>query len=57
MLTSVDWAEAGKALLMILGGASIIAKITPWEADNKFIDKILALINKLGLTKYDKEKK
>lgn len=39
------------AVLMILGGASIIAKMTPTEADNKFIQKIEDFIHALGLTK------
>lgn len=39
------------AVLMILGGASIIAKMTPTEADNKIIQKIENFIHALGLTK------
>lgn len=38
-------------LLSVLGVFSIIAKMTPTEADNKILDKILAVIHMLGLTK------
>jgi len=40
-----------QGLLMILGGFSIIAKLTPTEADDKFIDAILKVIHGFGLTK------
>lgn len=38
-------------VLAVLGVASIIAKITPTEADNAIIDKILSVVHLLGLTK------
>lgn len=37
--------------LAILGVFSIIAKITPTEADNAVLDKILSVVHLLGLTK------
>ncbi len=40
-----------QAVLMILGGASIIAKITPTEADDKVIAAVLKVIHAFGLTK------
>lgn len=43
--------EVANAVLAILGGFSIIAKLTPTEADNAFIDKIIGIIHALGLTK------
>lgn len=43
--------QVASALLMILGGASIIAKLTPTEADDKIIKKIIDFIHSLGLTK------
>ena len=39
------------ALLAILGGFSVLAKITPSQADDKFIQKAIDFINTLGLTK------
>lgn len=39
------------AVLAILGGFSVLAKLTPSEADDKFIQKIINVINTLGLTK------
>jgi len=38
-------------LLAVLGVFSIIAKMTPTEADNKILDKILVVVHMLGLTK------
>jgi hypothetical protein len=37
--------------LAVLGVFSIIAKLTPTESDNKILDKVLALVHTLGLTK------
>ena len=39
------------AVLMILGGFSIIAKLTPTKVDDQIIQKIIDFIHKLGLTK------
>ena len=52
----MDWIIAHTAdltalLLAVLGVFSIIAKLTPTEADNKILDKILAIVHTLGLTK------
>lgn len=41
-------------VLMILGGFSVIAKLTPTQADDKIIDAILKVIHTLGLTKSGK---
>ena len=40
-----------QALLMILGGFSILAKISPTPKDDKLVDKALAVVHLLGLTK------
>ena len=53
MLT--NWKEAVEALLMLLGGFSIIAKFTPTEADDRLIQRVLGFIHGIGLTK-DKAK-
>lgn len=45
------WTDLLQAVLMILGGFSIIAKLTPTQADDAVIDKILGVIHALGLTK------
>ena len=50
-LITAHWAEALQAILMILGGFSIIAKITPTKTDDAIVDKVLSLIHMLGLTK------
>ena len=47
-LANINWADMVKAILMILGGASIIAKLTPSKLDDKIIGK---LINIIGLAK------
>ena len=39
------------AILAILGGFSVLAKLTPSQADDKFIQKAIDFINMLGLTK------
>lgn len=41
----------GAAILMILGGFSILAKLTPTEADDKILKKVIDFIHLLGLTK------
>jgi len=50
-LMAFDWASIIQAILMILGGASIIAKMTPTKADDKVIDTLLKIIHLAGLTK------
>ena len=52
----MDWilthaADLTALLLAVLGVFSIIAKLTPTEADNKLLDKVLGLVHLLGLTK------
>lgn len=37
--------------LAFLGVFSIVAKLTPTEADNKILDKLLSIVHTLGLTK------
>lgn len=39
------------AVLAILGGFSALAKLTPTQADDKFIQKAIDFIHLLGLTK------
>lgn len=38
-------------ILTVLGGFSILAKLTPTEADDRIIQSILNIIHGLGLTK------
>jgi len=40
-----------QGLLMVLGGFSILAKLTPTKTDDEIIDKILKVIHMFGLTK------
>lgn len=44
-------ADIGTLILAILGVFSLIAKLTPTEADNKLLDKIYSVVHLLGLTK------
>lgn len=44
-------ADLTALLLAVLGVFSIVAKLTPTEADNKVLDKILTVVHTLGLTK------
>jgi hypothetical protein len=39
------------AILAILGGFSVLAKLTPSQVDDKLIQKAIDFINLLGLTK------
>lgn len=39
------------AVLAILGGFSVLARLTPSQADDKFVQKAIDFINALGLTK------
>lgn len=38
-------------VLSILGGFSILAKLTPTQVDDEILQKLVDLIHKLGLTK------
>lgn len=44
-------ADLTALLLAVLGVFSLVAKLTPTESDNKILDKILAVVHTLGLTK------
>ena len=46
---SEHWDEASVIVLAALGLFSAIARVTPNESDNKVVDWIWKLINKLGL--------
>lgn len=46
----IEWIYShGVEILAILGGLHAVAKITPWEADNKVIDFLLKLFKRIGL--------
>ena len=45
------WTDVLQGVLMVLGGFSILAKLTPTTADDAVIDKVLAVIHAFGLTK------
>lgn len=40
-----------QALLAIVGGASVFARLTPTEADDKFVDAVLRALNFLAFNK------
>ena len=48
---TAHYAELTQLLLAVLGVFSIVAKLTPTESDNKLLDKLLAIVHTLGLTK------
>lgn len=52
----IEWVLANKpalieAFLAVLGLASIVARLTPTEVDNKALDAIVKVIHTIGLTK------
>jgi len=46
---ATNWVEYSAVILAILGAFSAIARITPNTSDDKIIDTIWKIINKLGL--------
>ena len=48
-----NWQDLLTTALAVLGAASLVAKWTPTEADDKVIATIYKLIHGLGLTKKD----
>ena len=56
IMSVVGWVTANlgtliTGVLAILGGFSILAKLTPTQADDAIIQKIIDVIQKLGLKK------
>ena len=45
------WRDILDVGLQTLGVASVVARLTPTQADNQVLDKIFLVIHKLGLTK------
>jgi len=43
--------ELLEGLFAFLGLASVVARFTPTEADDKFVAAVASLVHKLGLTK------
>ena len=48
---TAHWGDVITAALAVLGAASVVAKLTPTEADDKVIQKILDVVHAFGLTK------
>lgn len=46
-----NWQNIALGISGIVAGASVIAKVTPWEWDNVFLDKVQSIIHALALTK------
>jgi len=46
-----NWQSVVEIVLMVLGAASLVAKLTPTDVDNRVIDKIVSVIHAFGLTK------
>jgi hypothetical protein len=45
----LNWGSIVQGVLMIVGGASLLAKLTPTKKDDIIIDSILKLINGIAL--------
>lgn len=45
------WKDVLEVGLQVLGVASVVARLTPTEADNKLLEKIYGFVHALGLTK------
>ena len=43
-----NWDTLAQGLLAVVGGFSLLATLTPNEADNKVLDMVYKLINTLG---------
>ena len=48
---TTHWVEILQAVLAVLGAFSLVAKLTPTQADDLFVQKILDVVHALGLTK------
>ena len=48
---TANWANLGLGIFSVLGGFSIIAKLTPTKADDAIVDTLLNIVHTLGLTK------
>ena len=48
---TTNWQTLLTGVLTVLGGFSVLAKLTPTEADDKILNAILNVIHSLGLTK------
>lgn len=48
---AANWDVIGQTVLAVLGAASLIARLTPTEADNAIVDAVLKVVHGLGLTK------
>ena len=44
-----NWADLMSGLLMVVGGASIIVKLTPTPKDDEILGKIKKIINRIAL--------
>lgn len=56
LVNTVQWVVVHKTeltaiALSVFGVFSLVARITPTQADNKIVDKIYAFIHTLGMTK------
>ena len=49
-----DWGELLKNILIVIGAAAAIAKITPWTWDDKAIGWIVKVLRIIGLQKKEK---
>jgi 2,4-dienoyl-CoA reductase-like NADH-dependent reductase (Old Yellow Enzyme family) len=52
-----NWSEILQIVLQVIGAASIIVRLTPTEADNKALDKVIKVLQALSLYKATASKK
>lgn len=48
---TTHWVEVVQAVLAVLGAASIVAKLTPTQVDDQWVQKVVDIVHALGLTK------
>jgi hypothetical protein len=49
ILASYSWGEIANAILQIIGGASVIAKLTPTPKDDNFLAKVKRWVGFIAL--------
>ena len=51
LISSFDWAEIAKQVLIIVGACAVITKLTPWTWDDKALGWIIKALRAIGLQK------
>jgi len=48
---AAHWSDIIEIALQVLGVASLVARMTPTEADNKVVDAVFGFVHFFGLTR------